>query len=90
VASRWARLNATAYLGVDDVRIVCMGESVTHPRARLGTRQVPLGSPRCRNGKRSRVLLSVPFDPPNRGWRPRRLNGIVLLVPASFLDLVLR
>ena len=66
VASRWARLNATAYLGVDDVRIVCMGESVTHPRARLGTRQVPLGSPRCRNGKRSRVLLSVPFDPPNR------------------------
>lgn len=40
VPSRWARLNATAYLGVDDVRIVCMGESVTHPRARLGTRQV--------------------------------------------------
>jgi hypothetical protein len=30
---RWVRLNATAYLGVDDVRITCMGESVTHPRA---------------------------------------------------------
>ncbi len=40
VPSRWARLNATAYLGVDDVRITCMGESVTHPRARFGTRQV--------------------------------------------------
>jgi len=40
VPSRWARLNATAYLGVDDVRIICMGESVTHPRARFGTRQV--------------------------------------------------
>jgi transposase len=40
VPSRWARLNATAYLGVDDVRITCMDESVTHPRARLGTRQV--------------------------------------------------
>jgi len=40
VPSRWARLNATAYLGVGDVRITCMGESVTHPRARLGTRQV--------------------------------------------------
>jgi Mu transposase, C-terminal domain len=38
--SRWARLNATAYLGVDDVRITCMGESVTHPRARFGTRQI--------------------------------------------------
>ncbi len=40
VPSRWARLSATAYLGVDDVRITCMGESVTHPRARFGTRQV--------------------------------------------------
>ena len=40
VPSRWARLDATAYLGVDDVRITCMGESVTHPRARFGTRQV--------------------------------------------------
>jgi hypothetical protein len=42
VPSRWARLNATAYLGVDDVRITCavMDESVTHPRARMGTRQV--------------------------------------------------
>jgi transposase len=40
VPSRWARLNATAYLGVDDVRITCMGESVTHPRAGFGTRQI--------------------------------------------------
>jgi transposase len=40
VPSRWARLNATAYLGVNDVRITCMGESVTHPRARFGTRQI--------------------------------------------------
>jgi len=40
VPSRWARLNATAYLGVDDVCITCMDESVTHPRARHGTRQV--------------------------------------------------
>jgi transposase len=40
VPSRWARLDATAYIGVDDVRIICMGESVTHPRVRFGTRQV--------------------------------------------------
>jgi transposase len=40
VPSRWARLDATAYIGVDDVRITCMGESVTHPRVRFGTRQV--------------------------------------------------
>jgi hypothetical protein len=38
VPSRWARLSATAYIGVDDVRITCMGESVTHPRLRFGTR----------------------------------------------------
>ena len=35
VPSRWARLDATAYLGVDGVRITCMGESVTHPPARF-------------------------------------------------------
>jgi transposase len=40
VPSRWARLHATAYIGVDDISIICMGESVTHPRVRLGTRQV--------------------------------------------------
>jgi len=40
VPSRWARLDATAYLGVDDVRITCMGESVTQPRVWFGTRQV--------------------------------------------------
>jgi len=40
VPSRWARLDATAYIGADDVRITCLGESVTHPRARFGTRQV--------------------------------------------------
>jgi transposase len=40
VPSRWARLRATAYIGVDQVRIVCMGENVTHPRSRFGVRQV--------------------------------------------------
>ena len=40
VPSRWARLSATAYIGVDDVRITCLGESVTQPRVRFGTRQV--------------------------------------------------
>ena len=29
VPSRWARLRATAYIGVNEVRIVCMGKSVT-------------------------------------------------------------
>jgi hypothetical protein len=40
VPSRWARLKATAYVGVDDIRLVCMGESVTHPRQRYGRRLV--------------------------------------------------
>ena len=38
VPSRWARLRATAYLGVDQVRLVCMDESVTHPRVGFGRR----------------------------------------------------
>jgi hypothetical protein len=40
VPSRWARLSATAYVGVDDIRITCLDESVTQPRVRFGTRQV--------------------------------------------------
>jgi len=38
--SRWARLSATAYIGVDQIRLVCMNESVTHPRMRPGGRKV--------------------------------------------------
>ena len=38
--SRWARLQATAYIGVDQIRLVCLNESVTHPRVRPGGRQV--------------------------------------------------
>jgi transposase len=40
VPSRWARLRATADIRVEDLRLVCMGESVTHPRQRSGTRRV--------------------------------------------------
>lgn len=40
VPSRWARLNATAYVGIDQVRITCLGESVTHPRARPGSKKL--------------------------------------------------
>jgi len=40
VPSRWARLTADAYVGVDQIRIVCLGASVTHPRARAGSRTV--------------------------------------------------
>jgi transposase len=40
VPSRWARLSANAYVGVDQIRIVCLGESVTHSRARSGSRSV--------------------------------------------------
>ena len=38
--SRWARLRATAYIGVEQVRLVCMGESVLHPRVGFGRRRV--------------------------------------------------
>ena len=39
VPSRWARLPAAAYIGVDQIRLVCLNESVTHPRVRPGGRQ---------------------------------------------------
>jgi transposase len=38
--SRWARLRATAYIGVEQVRLVCMDESVVHPRVGCGRRRV--------------------------------------------------
>ena len=38
--SRWARLRATAFIGVEEIRLVCMGESVIHPRVAFGRRRV--------------------------------------------------
>jgi transposase len=40
VPSRWARLEATAYVGVEEMDIVCRGESVTHPRQPFGGRSI--------------------------------------------------
>jgi len=40
VPSHWARLEATAYVGVEDIRITCFGEEVTVLKQRRGTRQV--------------------------------------------------
>jgi transposase len=37
VPSRWAGLSAMAYVGVDDIRVVCRGEEVLHPKARKGS-----------------------------------------------------
>ncbi len=38
VPERWHSLQATAYVGADDIRIVCRGEEVTVPRQREGRR----------------------------------------------------
>jgi len=40
VPSRWARLEATAYIGVTDIRLVCGGETEVHARAGAGTKSV--------------------------------------------------
>ncbi len=40
VPSRWARLEATAYIGVTDIRFVCQGQTETHPRAATGQKSV--------------------------------------------------
>jgi transposase len=40
VPSHWARLEATAYVGVEDIRITCYKEEVTVTKQRRGARQV--------------------------------------------------
>ena len=40
VPSTWAGLSATAYVGVEDIRITCFGEETTVGRARPGSRKV--------------------------------------------------
>lgn len=38
--SSWARLEATAHVGVDEVRIVCRGETAIHPKQPSGTSRI--------------------------------------------------
>ena len=40
VPSRWARLQVTAYVGVEDIRLVCRAEEEVHPRRPAGTKSV--------------------------------------------------
>ncbi len=40
VPSRWASLRATAYVGVEDVRIHCRGENEIYPRERKGAKKI--------------------------------------------------
>lgn len=40
VPSRWARLDVTAYIGVEEIELVCRGEREVHRRVRAGTRSV--------------------------------------------------
>jgi len=40
VSSIWARLEATAYVGVEDIRLVCRGETEVVPRQRRGGKRI--------------------------------------------------
>jgi transposase len=40
VPSRWASLRATAYVGVEDVRFVCCGQSVLYAKERKGAKKI--------------------------------------------------
>jgi transposase len=40
VPSHWASLRATAYVGVEDVRIHCCGQSETYPKERKGAQKI--------------------------------------------------
>jgi transposase len=40
VSSGWARLEATAYVGVEDIRLVCRGETEVIPKQRRGGRRI--------------------------------------------------
>lgn len=38
--SRWARLAVTAFVGVEEIKLVCRGEEEVHPRRPAGTKSV--------------------------------------------------
>jgi transposase len=40
VPSQWASLRATAYVGVEDIRLVCRGQVVLYPKERKGKRTI--------------------------------------------------
>ncbi len=40
VPSHWASLRATAYVGVEDVRLVCRGQAVFYPKERKGEKKI--------------------------------------------------
>lgn len=40
VPSRWASLRATAYVGVEDVRLVCREQTISYPKERKGGRSI--------------------------------------------------
>lgn len=40
VPSTWARLDATAYVGVEDVTLICRAQEVRYPKERAGVRRV--------------------------------------------------
>jgi transposase len=40
VPSHWASLQATAYVGVEDVRFVCHGQAILYPKERKGKRTI--------------------------------------------------
>jgi len=40
VPSRWASLRATAYVGVEDIRLVCREQTVSYPKERKGGRSI--------------------------------------------------
>ena len=40
VSSSWARVEATAYVGVEDIRLVCRGETEVVPRQRRGGKRI--------------------------------------------------
>jgi transposase len=40
VPSRWASLRATAYIGVEDIRLVCREQTVSYPKERKGAKSI--------------------------------------------------
>jgi transposase len=40
VPSEWASLRATAYVGVEDIKLVCQGQTETYPKERKGAKKI--------------------------------------------------
>jgi transposase len=59
VPSHWVSLRATAYVGVEDIRLVCHGQAVLYPKERKGEKKIRYRHYLCALAKKPQALRQV-------------------------------